>query len=129
MLVPDVRMAKETTQRLVLVHQLLETVEIAAEALLDHAHHEDPPHLHPRPPDSPVDPGKNVLVHQRKQPRSKRRVDVQMLKPQQQRRNVVPGLGIQLDVLDANFAEFHLRIAYFSHPCLAKICENRPEPG
>ena len=126
-IVPDIRMAKEPAQRLVLVHQLVETVEIAAQTLLDHPHHENPPHLHPRPPHGPVDAGKHVLVHQRKQPHPKRLVAVQVLKPQQQRRNVVPGLEVQLDVLNADFAQPHLRIADLSHPCLAKIRRNRPE--
>ena len=111
MLIPDLPMPKEPAQRPVLVDQLVEPVEIAAQPLLDDAHHQNPPHLHARAPHLPVDAGKHVLVHERKQPAPKRLVAVEKLKPQQQGRNVVPGLQVQLDVLDANLAEFHLRVA------------------
>ena len=124
MFVPNVRMAQEPTQRPVLVHQFVQPVEIAAKTLLDNSHHKDPPHLHARPTHTLVDPGKNVLVQERKQPRTKRLVAVQILKAQQQGRNVIPGLEVQRDVLDANLTKCHLRVAYLSHACLAKNCKN-----
>ncbi len=128
-IVPDVRMAEKPAQRPVLVHQLAETVEIAAQTLLDHAHHKDPPHLHARTAHGPVGPGKNVLLQKREQPGAEMPVGVEMLKAQQQGRDVVPGPEVQLNVLDADLAEFHLRIAYLSHLCLAKKCAHRPELG
>ena len=124
MLVPDVRMAKEPTQRPVLVHQFVQPVENAAQTLLDNPHHKDPPHLHARPTHRLVDTGKNVRIQERKQPGTKRLVAVQILKAQQQGRNVIPGPEVQLDVRDANLTECHLRVAYLSHACLAKNCEN-----
>ena len=128
-IVPDIRMAKEAAQRLVLVHQLVETVEIAAQPLLDHPHHEDPPHLHARPADLPVDAGKDVLIEEGEQPGAEMLVGVEMLKSQQQGRDVVPGLEVEFDVFDVNLAECHLRIAYLSHVFLAKKCAYRPELG
>ena len=128
-IVPDIPMAKEAAQRLVLVHKLVETVEIAAQTLLDHPHHEDPPHLHARPSDLPVDAGKDVLVQECEQPGAEMLVGVEMLKSQQQGRDVVPGLEVEFDVFDVNLAECHLRIAYLSHPCLAKKCAHRPGLG
>ena len=91
--VPDIRMAKEAAQCLVLVHKLVETVEIAVETLLDHPHHEDPPdppHRHARPPDLPVDAGKDVLVEECEQPGAEMLVGVEMLKSQQQGRGCRP---------------------------------------
>ena len=40
-----------------------------------------------------------------------------------------PGLEVEFDIFDVNLAECHLRIAYLSHPCLAKKCAHRPELG
>ncbi len=127
LLVPDVRMAEEPAQRLVLVRQLVEPVEVAAQPLLDHAHHQDPPHLHARPADLPVDAGKHVLVHEREQPRAESLVGTEMLEPDEKGGDVVPGLEVQVDVLDADLAEFQLRIDCLSHACLAKNCRNQPE--
>ena len=44
-------------------------------------------------------------------------------------RDVVPGLQVQLDVLDADLAEFHLRIANLSHDSPPKNCANQPGSG
>ena len=57
-IVPDVRMAKETAQCLVFVHQFVETVECEAETLPDHSHHDSPPHLHARRPNVLSMPGR-----------------------------------------------------------------------
>ncbi len=127
MLVPYLRVAKELAQRHVLVHQLMEPVEIAAQTLLDHAHHKDPPHLHARTAHGPVGPGKNVLLQKREQPGTEMPVGVEMLKAQKQSRDVVPGLQVQLDVLDADLAEFHLRIANLSHDCPRRIAQISPD--
>ncbi len=52
---------------------------------------------------------------------------IEMLEPDQQGRDVVPGSGIEPDILDADLAEHLLRIAYLSHACLVKIGRNRPD--
>ena len=100
MLVQRVSMAKEPSQRLVLVRQLVEPVEVAAEPLLDHADHQGPPHLHARAPDLAVGVGKNVLLHEREQPFAEVFVAIEMLEPDKQDGNFVPGLEVQLNVLD-----------------------------
>ena len=104
-IVPDVRMAKEAAQGPVLVHKLVETVEIATEALLDHPHHEDAPHLHARPAGLPVDAGKDVPVEECEQPGAEMLVGMEMLQSRQQGRDVVPGLEVEFDVFDVNLAE------------------------
>ena len=53
----------------------------------------------------------------------------EMLKSEQQGRDVVPLVGVQFDVFDVKLAGFHLRIAYLSQVCLAKTCANRSELG
>ncbi len=63
LLVPNVRVAQELTQRLVLVRQFVETAEVAGQSVPAHAHHQNPPHLHARTPHGPVDPRKDVPVH------------------------------------------------------------------
>ena len=126
-LVPHVRMAKEPAQRPVLVRQLVEAVEVAAQPLLDHAQHEDAPHLHARTLDRPVHAGKHVPVHERERPIAETLVGIQVPEPDGQGGNVVPGPEVQPDVLDADLAEFRLRIVCPSHACLAKNCGIRPE--
>ena len=56
--VPGFRMAKKLPQRQVLVYQLMQPVIITAQTLLDHAHHQDAPHLHARPSGLPAGAGK-----------------------------------------------------------------------
>lgn len=126
-LVQDVRVAEKPTRRHVLVRQPVEPVEVAAQPLPDHTHHEDPPHLHAGAPDLPVDAGKDVRLHEREQPLAETPVGTEVLEPDGQGRDVVPGLEVQIDVLDANLAEFKLRTDRFSHACLAKNCRIRPE--
>ena len=113
--VPGFRVAEELPQCLVLVHQLMQPVIITAQTLLDHAHHQDAPHLHARPAGLPAGAGKDVLVEKRKQPLAELRIGIEVLQPDQEGRDVVPGFGIQPDLLDADLAEHLLGIAYLSH--------------
>ena len=113
--VPGFRVAEELSQCLVLVHQLMEAIKVAAQTLLDHAHHQDAPHLHSRPSGLPADAGEDVLVEKRKQSLAELRIGIEVLKPDQEGRDVIPGFGIQPDLLDADLAEHVLRIAYLSH--------------
>ena len=77
-------------KRHVLVHQFVKAVEIAAQPLHHHAHHQGPPHLHPRAAYRAVDAGKHVFLEKRKQPGAGLLVGIKMLGTQQQRRNVIP---------------------------------------
>ncbi len=114
-LVPGFRVAEELPQRLVLVHQLMQPVIITTQTLLDHAHHQDAPHLHSRPSGLPVGAGEDVLVEKCKQPLAELRIGIEVLQPDQEGRDVIPGFGIQPDLLDADLAEHLLGIAYLSH--------------
>ena len=40
---------------------------------------------------------------------------MQILEPNQKRRNIVPELDVQFDLFDASFTEFTLQIAWISH--------------
>ncbi len=115
LLVRDTAVAQKAAQRPVLVHQLVQAVPIAAQPLHHHAHHQDPPHLHPRAPDRAVDPGKDVLLEKREQPLARVLIAVEVLKALQECGDVVPGLQVEIDVLDADPAQFHLWIADMSH--------------
>ena len=108
-------MAEELPERLVLVYQLMQAVIITAQTLLDHAHHQDAPHLHARPSGLPAGAGEDVLVEKRKQSLAEGLVGIEVLQPDQEGRDVIPGFGIQPDLLDADLAEHLLRIAYLSH--------------
>ena len=65
-----------------------------------------------------------MLLKKRKQPGAGLLVGIKMLEAQQQRRNVVPGLQVDPDVLDPDLAEFHLWIAdVFHDAALRRISE------
>ena len=72
-------------------------------------------------------PGKNVLLQKLEQPDTETLVGVKMLKAQQQSRDVVPGFQVQPDVLNADLAEFHLRIADLSHVSPRRIAQISPD--
>ena len=108
-------MPEEHPQRPVLVHQLMQPVEVAPQALHHHPHHHDLPELQSRPAQVEADPGAQLLLQQRKQARPQVDIRVQMLQTQQDRRDVVPRLRVQPDLLDPHRAEFELRILYLAH--------------
>ncbi len=124
LLARNARMPQEPAQRPVLVHQLVNPVVVAAETLLDHAHHQNPPHLHARTPRPPVAVRRNVPLQQPEQAGPQIPVAVQVLQPRQQSRNVVAGLRIQLDVLNPNLADFHLGILHLPHLTASQMVED-----
>ena len=93
-LVIEIPVAQETTYRRVMVRQVVKTVEVAAQSLLQHPQHQNLPQVHSRTPDCAVGLRQNMLVEQRKQPRAQRLVAPYVLKPLQHRRDVVPRLRV-----------------------------------
>ena len=76
------------------------------------------------PAHTPVGAWKNVSLQKREQTRPQSFVFVQMLEPKQQRRDVVPGLGVDLDIPDVGPAEFHPPIAHIPRFTSGGITEN-----
>ena len=67
-----------------------------------------------------VDAGKHVLLEKREPPAAGFLIGIEMLETQQQRRNVIPGLQVDPDVLDPDLAEFHLWITDVSHDAASR---------
>ena len=53
-----------------MVRQVVKTVEVAAQSLLQHSQYQNLPQVHPRTPDCAVGLRQDVLVQQHKQPRT-----------------------------------------------------------
>ena len=53
-LVTEIAVAQERANRFVMVHQVVETVEVAAQTLLQDAQHQDLPQIHSRTPDRAI---------------------------------------------------------------------------
>ena len=71
-----------------------------------------------------------MLVEQRKQPHAQRLVAPYVLKPLQHRRDVVPRLRVDPDLLDGYLTELELRSVNFSHGVsVAKIVPKWVDPG
>ena len=90
------------------------------------------PQVHPRTPDRAVGLRQDVLVQQHKQPRTQRLVAPDVLKPLQHRRDVVPRLRVDPDLLDGHLTELELCSVNFSHDVngakIAKIVPKRVDP-
>ena len=126
-LVAEVAVSQERPHLHVMVRQVLKTVEVAAQTLLEDPEHQDLPQGHPRTPDRAVHLRLNMLVQQPQQPPAKRLVGPDVLKPLQHRRDVVPGLGVEPDLLDGHLTEPELLSVDFSHGVgLAKISPEKP---
>ena len=95
--------------------KVVKTVEVAAQALLENPQHQDRPKGHPRTPDRMVHLRLNMLLQQREQPCPKRLLRPDVLKPFQHRRDVVPRLGVEPDLLDWHLAEPELSSVNVSH--------------
>ena len=107
-LVIEIAVSQERTYRLMMVRQVVKTVEVAAQSLLQHSQHQNLPQVHPRTPDRAVGLRQDVLVQQHKQPRTQRLVAPDVLKPLQHRRDVVPRLRVDPDLLDGYLTELEL---------------------
>ena len=94
-----------------LVHQLMQPVKVAAQALLDHTHYQNVPHRHARTSHLFADTGTDILVHDCKKTVAQSLLRIQILEPKQKRRNIVPRLEVQFDILDANLTALELPIA------------------
>ena len=114
-LVIEIAVSQERTYRLMMVRQVVKTVEVAAQSLLQHSQYQNLPQVHPRTPDRAVGLRQDVLVQQHKQPRTQRLVAPDVLKPLQHRRDVVPRLRVDPDLLDGHLPELELRSVNFSH--------------
>ena len=121
-------MSQERTYRLMMVRQVVKTVEVAAQSLLQHSQYQNLPQVHPRTPDGAVGLRQDVLVQQHKQPRTQRLVAPDVLKPLQHRRDVVPRLRVDPDLLDGHLTELELRSVNFSHDVnVAKMAKIVPK--
>ncbi len=114
-LVTEITVAQERAYRIVMVRQFMRTVEVAAQPLLQHPQHQNLPQVHSRTPDRAVGLRQNMLVQQCQQPRAQRLVAPEVLKPLQHRRDVVPRLRVDPDLLDRHLPELKLRRVNFSH--------------
>ena len=127
-LVAEVAVAQERPHLPVVVREVVKTVEVAAQTLLEDPQHQDRPQGHPRTPDRMVHLRLNMLLQQREQPRPKCLVRPDVLKPLQHRRDVVPRLGVEPDLLDGHLAEPELPSVNFSHGgrCREDLAQGRP---
>ena len=126
--VAEITVPQERAYRLVMVRQVVQTVEVTAQALLENAQHQDLPQLHPRTPDRAVGLRHDMLVQQRKQTSAQLLVGPDVLKPLQHRRDVVPRLRVDPDLLDGHLSDLELPPVDFSHGvAVAKIPRKRPE--
>ena len=113
-LVGEIAVAQERAHRLVMVREVVKAVEVATQTLLQHPQHQNPPERHPRTPDLPVGLRQDMLVEQRKQPRAQLLVRPNVLKPLQHRRDVVPRLGVDPNLLHRNLTKLELPSVNFS---------------
>ena len=109
--VPGVGMTKKLAYSHVLVRQLMQPIKVVAQALLDHSQYQNAPRRHARTSYLSVNAGKDVLVHECKKTVAQSLLRIQILEPNQNRRNIVPGLNVQFDILDANLTAPESRIA------------------
>ncbi len=106
------------------VRLILEPVAVAAKALLQDAHRQDRPEIHPRPAGVAAAVRKNVLFQKREQLVPQRLVPVDRLNADRKRRGVVPRLRVRLDVLDGDRPR---RATQFDDRPHAKSSEDSPE--
>ena len=104
-LVIEIPVAQESTYRLMMVCQVVETVEIAAQSLLQDPQHQYLPQVHSRTPDRAVGLWQNMFVQQRQQSGPQRLVAPNVLKPLQHRRDVVSRLRVDPDLLDRHLTD------------------------
>ena len=114
-LVIEIAVSQELTYRLVMVRQVVKTVEVAAQPLLQDPQHQNLPQVHSRTPHRAIRIRQNMLVQQCQQPRAQLLVAPNVLKPLQHRRDVVPRLRVDPDFLDRHLPELELRSVNFSH--------------
>ena len=107
--------AEHIPNRAMLVRQLLEEVEVAAEALLEDGQHQDPPHLHAGAAHLAIDAGPEVRVEQVDQLRPRSLVGVDQLEAPEHSWNVVAGSGVEVDLLDRYGTQPQLKVDNFSH--------------
>ena len=128
-LVIEITMSQELTYRPVMVRQVVKTVEVAAQPLLQHPQHQNLPQVHSRTPHRAIRLRQNMLVQQCQQPRAQLLVAPDVLKPLQHRRDVVPRLRVDPDFLDRHLPELELRSVNFSHDGnVAKMVPKRVDP-
>ena len=114
-LVTEVAVAQKRAYRIVMVRQFMQTVKVAAQALLQDSQHQDLPQVHSRAPDRAVGLRQDMLVQQRIQLLAQRLVTPDVLKPLQHRGNIVPRLRVDPDLVDGHLTELELRPVNFSH--------------
>ena len=126
-LAADVADAQHAAHVGVLISQVVQTVVVAVDALLEQAEHQDPPQFHAGPTDIRVDPrhrrailrlrsvtlggalarGEQVLLQQGEDPLPQRMVAPDVLDALQHGRDIVAAAGVELDVFDGGLAEHH----------------------
>ena len=107
-----------------MVRQVVEAVEVAAQPLFQDGQHQDLPQVHSGTPDRAVGIGKNVFIQQRKQSFAQCLVRPDVLKPFQHRRDVVPRLRVDLNLVDRHLTDLELPFLDFSHG--VNTAKNRP---
>ena len=106
---------QELAHRSMLIHKLLETVEVTTKTLFEDTHHQDPPQLHPRTAHVAIGARQNMFLQQREELLACLLVRIQMLETQEYRWNVIARFVVQLDILDPGFTECELRFPCLSH--------------
>lgn len=110
-----VAVAEHLAHRPVLVGQLLQAVEVAAQALLENGEDHDPPDVHPRTAHAPVDLRAEVRIEKREQPLPRALVAPDQLQAPEDRRDVVAGQRIDLDALDRDRTQPGIGVNDLSH--------------
>ena len=108
-LVIEIAVSQELTYRPVMVRQVVKTVEVVTQSLLQHTQHQNLPQVHSRTSHRTIGLRQNMLVQQCQQPRAQLLVAPDVLKPLQHRRDVVPRLRVDPDFLDRHLPELELR--------------------
>ena len=114
-MVVEPRMAEHLANRPVAIGEVLQTVVVAPDALLQRRQHEDPPQIHARAPKTPVHARKKMRVQQVENLPAQRFVAVQVLDAPQHRRNVIPTDRVNRNVLDGDFAKPNKRFLDCPH--------------
>ena len=126
--VDEVRMAEKLSRESVAVRVMYQTVEIAAQPLLENSEHEYPPEVHSRTSLPAVRIGKETGCHQHLQPGPEFPVRDEGANAPENFRNVVPRPGIDVDAFGRNLAEFRpLRAKLSGHVLLLQVPRNLPD--
>ena len=132
-------MAQHLAYNPMIVRQISQTIKVAVEGHLYHGQNKNTPQIHARTTVPMTDLRPHMPFENLKDFCPSFCVNVQRLQPHQHRRNVVPILGIKLDISNLGLPEIVLRIVHLTHnrqkinrsnkaPSLRKIPRIMPNP-